>query len=199
MTNTESNNLLKIDGHYVAPAGDHYCLTVWSGQPRLRTRLLSGPTRVELFLNNDGLKGYAKQIKKAGGTYSECRGHTRERYVTLPIGETELANTLIAKFSGGKVTVILRGGHSLGGGHVVKAATVEDVLRVHNACLRAEVKAGKTRLVTEAELVADDERYEREEHNHRCNTLRSTLSRTLDPASLLSPGFWILYSGVEGC
>lgn len=177
-----SNNLLKIDDRHVVPAGKHYCLTAWSGQPRLRTRRLRAPTRVELHLNSDPLKSYAKQIKTAGGTYSDVRGGRLTRYVDLPLTASALANTLIKTYGNGQCTVILRGGHSASGGsgHVVKAATVEDALRVHTTCLRAEVEAGKTRLVTEADLIADDERYEREKHNHGCNRLRSGLTETLE-------------------
>ena len=58
-------------------------------------------TDIELHVNgNTALtKRFGKKIKAAGGTYSECRGHSYKRFVTLPIeGNEALINALATEF-----------------------------------------------------------------------------------------------------
>ncbi len=81
------------------------------------------PKSVELHLSSDPhfAKKYGKAVKALGGRYSECRGHSNARYVTLPLTceGRSLANKLVAEFGRGRrTTVIARDVESFRGKHV---------------------------------------------------------------------------------
>jgi hypothetical protein len=68
--------------------------------------------RLELHLAAQPLsRKHAKAIKAAGGSYSECRGDQRKRFVHVPVSERDLIDELVRTYTDGpKVTIVARGG-----------------------------------------------------------------------------------------
>lgn len=74
----------------------------------IATRELKG-VGIELHVtaHTDGFKpALRKRIKKAGGHYSECRGHTTTRFVKIPAASAELADEVFEACT--TSTVIIR-------------------------------------------------------------------------------------------
>lgn len=53
-------------------------------------------------------KIFGKRVRDCGGKFSEIRGMTSTRYVTLPSSETGLMDEILEKFWSRKVTLVLR-------------------------------------------------------------------------------------------
>jgi len=169
-TMTETN-LLMIDGCYVVPGR-----AAVTGARPMRDQVYRLPTRIELHLSSAPLKGFAKKIKAAGGRYSECRGDSNfKRFVTIPTAEVELADALISAVGHKRTTAVVRCGYK---DHVLRIGSMAEAQEKLDALHRAWATM-RGRLVTEADLVADDERVEREKHNRTCERLKDALDRSL--------------------
>lgn len=77
------------------------------------------PDKIELHLapfgQIDFCKKYGRKIKALGGTYTNCRGYSDRRFVTIPWNEKnkELMNELIRNFQTKRTLAIIRlGWHS---------------------------------------------------------------------------------------
>ena len=99
------------------------------------------PKAVELHIGTSPeFSRYSKKVKALGGKYTDCRGYSSKRYVTLPWTEEgrALADKLVAefgrRFSHG-TTLIVRGVDTYRGRHVGASIVVQHVdPRDGNAC-----------------------------------------------------------------
>jgi hypothetical protein len=103
------------------------------------------PKAVELHIGTSPeFSKYSKKVKALGGKYSDCRGNTYKRFVTLPWTPEgrELADTLVAKFGrGGDTTLIVRGVDRFRNKHVHACVIVHHVVPSEgNACERLLAK-----------------------------------------------------------
>ena len=103
------------------------------------------PTEVELHLGTSPeFTKYSKRVKALGGKYSDCRGNTSKRFVTLPWTPEgrELADKLVAEFGWSKkTTLIVRGVERFRNQHVHAWVIVHHVVPSEgNACERLLAK-----------------------------------------------------------
>lgn len=103
------------------------------------------PKEVELHLGpSASFTKYSKRVKALGGKYSDCRGNTYKRFVTLPWTPEgrELADKLVAEFGWSKdTTLIVRGVDRFRGKHVHACVVVHHVAASEgNACGRLLAK-----------------------------------------------------------
>lgn len=103
------------------------------------------PKEVELHLGTSPeFSKYSKKVKALGGKYSDCRGNTSKRFVTLPWTPEgrELADKLVAQFGRGRdTTLIVRGVNRFRNQHVHAWVIVHHVAPSEgNACERLLAK-----------------------------------------------------------
>lgn len=103
------------------------------------------PKAVELHLGTSPeFSKYSKRVKALGGKYSDCRGNTSKRFVTLPWTPEgrELADKLVAEFGWSKkTTLIVRGVDRFRNKHVHAWVIVHHVVPSEgNACERLLAK-----------------------------------------------------------
>ena len=152
--------------------GHHYAVPACTPAGHMRKNLRQKPTAVELHLNGSTTlpRKFGKQIKALGGSYSTCRGHNTTRFVTLPVSFTDfsagaeahkLVNRLVLDYGFAKTTVVLRGTRDHSGAVVQYVSRGDSVVakvfcRYMDALRSYEVAEGQWKLVTEADLAADD-------------------------------------------
>lgn len=101
-----------------------------SNQAYLADTSIPTPIDIDLHLNSSPeFSRYAKKVRALGGRYSECRGYSPKRYVTLPWTDDgrKLANLLISKFGQPFTTVVAGVPESFRGAYVPAGVRVHTV------------------------------------------------------------------------
>lgn len=172
---------LVIDDRYVAPVGSSSMRERW-GERSLRSRLLRvhGLT-LHMPAETTLPKRYGKRIKAVGGHYSDIRGSVDTRYVRLPLAAAELIDELLADYGPRKAQIRVYRDHM-----IIASATLAEILGHLRKIVSKFAAVGKDyRLVTHAELIADDARAAREEHNYNCKRLQETVQQVIKQADTI--------------
>lgn len=66
---------------------------------------------LELHLNNDPAmpRDLGKEVKREGGSYTKCHGHSSMRFVTVPATAEDLVRSLINRYGSNPTTVVSKG------------------------------------------------------------------------------------------
>jgi len=198
---------LTLDGSMVARVG----------RGPLRSRLVQRATAVELHLSPcpTFTKRFGRRVKALGGRYSDCRGSSYKRFVTVPVAIPEgrvLVDVLVAAYGGPNTTAVLRGPSS-GPGVVLKVdRRLGEAARLleqgAEARLRASLDRGEAQEVTGADLEADEVRLRikaREAKVARLEKLRAEVAALEEELNCGVGGCWGLatepdpFGGADVC